>query len=275
MSKSAASELPGVGAMTDTLEFVKNMWGGMKIPGMVMPTLSVDEINKQISDLKAVESWMTLNMNMLRGTIQALEVQSATIATLQSMGQSVSAMIKPNGSGGGRAASYATPETARSPEPRPEAWNRTAAPDGNGSTTSSFDSSSFQFAPPTADKPPAPNEESASEPQASPKEAQPQEGAGAVPFPGANAPFANPAAWWSMLQDQFKQAVDSAVIQEPASAAKKDKGDGASADKAKPASRAQSKSAASKSASGAKSRARPASGSSKPAAPARRKPAKK
>jgi hypothetical protein len=92
MTQPNMPNLPGFEAMADTMEFVKNMWGGMTpptgtIPGMVMPTLSVEEINKQITDLKAVEAWLTANMNMLRGTIQALEVQSATISTLQSMGQ--------------------------------------------------------------------------------------------------------------------------------------------------------------------------------------------
>ncbi|MNR80688.1 hypothetical protein D3C72_114140 [compost metagenome] len=92
MTQPNMPHLPGFDAMADTMEFVKNMWGGMKppasgIPGMVMPTLSVEEINKQITDLKAVEAWLSANMNMLRGTIQALEVQSATISTLRSMGQ--------------------------------------------------------------------------------------------------------------------------------------------------------------------------------------------
>lgn len=92
MTQPNMPNLPGFDAMADTMEFVRNMWGGMKppatgIPGMVMPTLSVEEINKQITDLKAVEAWLTANMNMLRGTIQALEVQSATISTLRSMGQ--------------------------------------------------------------------------------------------------------------------------------------------------------------------------------------------
>ena len=63
MAESNMSGIPGVGAMTDTLEFVKNLWGGMKIPGMAMPSLSVDEVNKQITDLKAVESWL----NKLQG----------------------------------------------------------------------------------------------------------------------------------------------------------------------------------------------------------------
>lgn len=95
MTQPNMPNLPGFDAMADTLEFVKNMWGGMQaptgIPGMVMPTLSVEEINKQIADLKAVESWLNVNMNMLRGTIQALEVQSATLSTLHAMGQTLGA----------------------------------------------------------------------------------------------------------------------------------------------------------------------------------------
>lgn len=95
MSQPAMPNLPGFDAMTDTLEFVKKMWGDANvrtgIPGMVMPTLSLDEVNKQITDLKAVEAWLNVNMNMLRGTIQALEVQRATISTLQAMGQTMGA----------------------------------------------------------------------------------------------------------------------------------------------------------------------------------------
>ena len=91
---------PGIaalGAMTDTLDFVKKMWGNLGVPGMVVPTLSIDEINKKISDLKAVESWLALNMNMLRGTIQALEVQSGTIAALQSMSVAIGIPGTPQG----------------------------------------------------------------------------------------------------------------------------------------------------------------------------------
>ena len=104
------SNIPGMAQMTDTLEFVKHFWGGLgipgtqggpgagastvRIPGMVLPTLSVEEVNKQITDLKAVESWLALNMNMLRGTIQALEVQAATLTALNAMGQTMSATMK-------------------------------------------------------------------------------------------------------------------------------------------------------------------------------------
>ena len=100
MIKPNMSNIPGMGAMTDTLDFVKNLWGGMSvpgmgIPGMVMPTLSVEEINKQIADLKAVESWLTLNMNMLRGTIQALEVLAELGELFLLVGHPVHARAQP------------------------------------------------------------------------------------------------------------------------------------------------------------------------------------
>ncbi len=91
--------LPGANAMGDTLEFVKNLWGAMKIPGMSMPSLSPEEIDKQIADLKAVESWLQVNMNMLRGSIQALEVQSATLSALRSVGQRFTQTAAPQASG--------------------------------------------------------------------------------------------------------------------------------------------------------------------------------
>ena len=86
----------GAGTMNDTLEFVRNFWGSMKVPGMTMPSMSPDDLNKQIADLKAVESWLQMNMNMLRGTIQTLEVQSATLTALQSMSESFAKATSPS-----------------------------------------------------------------------------------------------------------------------------------------------------------------------------------
>ena len=37
MIKPTMPNIPGIGAMTDTLDFVKNLWGGMSVPGMGMP----------------------------------------------------------------------------------------------------------------------------------------------------------------------------------------------------------------------------------------------
>ena len=94
--------IPAAGAMTDTLDFVKNLWGSMSVPGMSMPglgapILSVEELDKKIADLKAVEAWLNVNVAMLRGTVQALEVQRGTIATLKSMGATMAEAMKQPG----------------------------------------------------------------------------------------------------------------------------------------------------------------------------------
>lgn len=127
MSSNGMNGLPGMSAMGDTLEFVKNLWGSMKIPGMSVPSLSPEDIDKQISDLKAVESWLQVNMNMLRGSIQALEVQSATLAALRSMSESFTKAAQPEAEAmgepafespftGGKAAEQETPGSAGAPD---------------------------------------------------------------------------------------------------------------------------------------------------------------
>jgi len=89
----ATPNIPGTASMTDSLEFVKNLWGsmgvpGMNVPGLAVPSLAPEDLDKKIADLKAVESWLNVNMSMLRGTIQALEVQRTTLATLKTMSAS-------------------------------------------------------------------------------------------------------------------------------------------------------------------------------------------
>lgn len=130
-------KMPGmgaVGAMTDTLELVKKMWGGMGVPGLTVPTLSAEEINKKITDLKTVESWLTMNMNMLRATIQTLEVQSGTIAVLQSMSVAMGGGAQPKENAAPQFESpFAKSVPASSPDATPAAnqgadANRTTTP---------------------------------------------------------------------------------------------------------------------------------------------------
>ena len=190
MIKSNMPNMPGMGAMTDTLEFVKNFWGsmgvpgtnaaassmpGMNLPGMVMPTLSVEEIRKKITDLKTVESWLELNMNMLRASIQALEVQAATISTLHSMGQALSATV--------HAAAPAAPFSEAAPESR-----------------------QAQPAAESAVPPPKATHKAADAPEPT--------GRDEADAASLTAPLMNAAAWWNMLQDQFKQAVNTAMAAE-------------------------------------------------------------
>jgi hypothetical protein len=51
----------------------------------VAPTLNVEELEKRISELKAVHFWLDQNSKALGATIQALEVQKMTLATLKGM----------------------------------------------------------------------------------------------------------------------------------------------------------------------------------------------
>ncbi|MES2046900.1 MAG: PhaM family polyhydroxyalkanoate granule multifunctional regulatory protein [Pseudomonadota bacterium] len=186
------AEIPGMASMNDPLGFVKKLWGDMHLPGMVTPTVSVDELDKKIKDLKTVESWLNVNMNMLRGTIQALEVQRATISTLKSMGESFAQQMNTaSTSTGYAAASEAAKSNAAWPMPTQEAEPAKAAA----------------------------KEAEPAEPVAKAKTAK----AETADKSETNAPFANPAAWWGLLQDQFKQAVNTAMENDPTVAASKAK----------------------------------------------------
>lgn len=202
MANPQMPQIPGAAVVTDTLDFVKNLWGSMSVPGMGMPgitapTMSVEELDKKISDLKAVEAWLNLNTSMLRGSIQALEVQRGTIATLKSMGASLAAAITQPG---------ASEKTVFESVPYASAFFQQAAP----------------AAPAPAPKP-APAPAPAPEPAAAATDDAGNQAA---------AQLANPSAWWNLLQDQFKQAVSTAMSPDAASAAAASFGAGA---KAKPA----------------------------------------
>ncbi len=74
-------------------DFLKNLGkgsaaantAGHAMGGWVAPTLSVEELDKRITELKAVQFWLDQNAVALKATIQALEVQKMTLATLKGM----------------------------------------------------------------------------------------------------------------------------------------------------------------------------------------------
>ena len=51
----------------------------------VAPTLNVEDLDKRIQELKSVQFWLDQNATALKATIQALEVQKMTLATLKGM----------------------------------------------------------------------------------------------------------------------------------------------------------------------------------------------
>jgi hypothetical protein len=77
-------------AMTDPFEFLKKSWAGINsLPKSVTPTFDIEELDKRITDMKAVENWLQLNLSMLQGTIKTMEIQRGTLATLKDLGQSL------------------------------------------------------------------------------------------------------------------------------------------------------------------------------------------
>ncbi len=71
----------------DPFEMFRRLWGplGVPVPGMTMPTLDPQEIDKRIRELKSVEGWLSMNLNMLRGAIQGLEMQKAGLEGMKGM----------------------------------------------------------------------------------------------------------------------------------------------------------------------------------------------
>jgi len=78
-------------APQDPFEMFRRLWGplGVPVPGMTMPTLDPNEIDKRISELKSVEAWLALNLNMLRAAIQGLEMQKSGLQQMQGMQQAM------------------------------------------------------------------------------------------------------------------------------------------------------------------------------------------
>lgn len=119
-----SNETPGsgFGKFVPGFDFLQSLAKGAaqsvpQMPGLggwVAPTLSVEELDKRISELKAVQFWLDQNAMALKATIQALEVQRMTLATLKGMNVSMSEVAK--------AFTAKTPDAfaSRAPERAPE-----------------------------------------------------------------------------------------------------------------------------------------------------------
>ena len=83
----------GFGKFVPGFDFLQNLTKGasQSIPQMpnlaswIAPTLDVEELDKRISELKAVHFWLDQNSKALGATVQALEVQKMTLAALKGM----------------------------------------------------------------------------------------------------------------------------------------------------------------------------------------------
>ncbi|MBC7599929.1 MAG: hypothetical protein H7238_13045, partial [Polaromonas sp.] len=97
MSDTNNPSFAGFGKMVPGFDFLQNLakqaadTATQKIPQLpnlgswIAPTLNVEELDKRIEELKAVQFWLDQNATALKATIQALEVQKMTLATLKGM----------------------------------------------------------------------------------------------------------------------------------------------------------------------------------------------
>ncbi|MET3515334.1 chemotaxis protein histidine kinase CheA [Pseudacidovorax sp. 1753] len=155
---ATASAMPGLGGMSS--------W--------VAPTLSVEEIDKRIQELKAVQYWLEQNGHALKATIQALEVQRMTLSTLRGMNVRMEDLAQAFADSTTRAAEAVREATAAA----------TAAP-------------AARDAAPEPAPAPAPSAEAPAEDEAD--------------APAAAPGVIDPLQWWGSLTQQFQQIASQAL----------------------------------------------------------------
>lgn len=174
-------------------DFLKNLAGGAasgggSIPGIpsiaswVAPTLSVEEVDKRIQELKTVQYWLEQNGHALKATIQALEVQKMTLSTLRGMNVRMEDIASAFTRQATAAAAPAPAPVQAAPEPEPEEIEDEEAPEEE------------------VEEAPAPKKPSR-KPAASKAKAAAADGAGVV----------DPMQWWGSLTEQFQQIASTAL----------------------------------------------------------------
>jgi hypothetical protein len=125
----------GFGQFVPGFDFLKNLAQSSQqanagatsaMPNMgswVAPTLSIEELDKRIQELKAVQFWLDQNATALKATIQAMEVQKMTLSTLQGMNVNMADLAKAFTASVPTAAAAFTPTPPAPAEPKraPEA----------------------------------------------------------------------------------------------------------------------------------------------------------
>lgn len=162
---------------------------GGAVPGMpslsswVAPTLSVEEVDKRIQELKTVQYWLEQNGHALKATIQALEVQKMTLSTLRGMNVRM--------------------EDLASAFTRTAAATAAAASTPDASTTSTKSTTSTTSSAPE----PAPAASAAGPDKTTSQDA----GAAKADGDADAAGVVDPLQWWGALTQQFQQIASSAL----------------------------------------------------------------
>lgn len=242
--------LPGMGQHSDlsgnpllaSMEMMRQAWAGLTGPGglasslPMAPPMNLEDLDRRIAELRSVENWLRMNLSMLSGTIQGMEVQRSTISTLRAFVDSAANLDM----GAFQDSGAASPlEVVLGLKPAPKSAAKAAAPGT------------------------AAEDGKAKGDEAAGAAGQQQSAApGMSEQMGAAAQSAS-KAWWDLLQQQFNQIAAATAASMPAAPAAPG-ADAAAKPNPKPG---ESKAAAASAAKASKPAAR------KPAAP--RKAAKK
>jgi hypothetical protein len=149
---------------------------------MMSPLMNVEELDKRITDMRAVEQWLKLNLNMLQSAIQGLEVQRATLSTLRAFGAFAQASMTQAAEGAGTPPASASSASAWSTSPSASAGRSSEAGAGESHTAEAADEASGP-------------------------------GTQAGDAGGAEAAAFDPSGWWNLLQSQFNQLAAFAMTQ--------------------------------------------------------------
>ena len=193
----------GFGELAQGIDGMRTMWTHL-LNSPITPTLDLEELERRIRDLKTVEQWLAVNQNLLRTTIQGLEIQRTTIATLQAV---AGAMARPL-SQAPQAADTAKVAESTTNAGQSNARGKPAA--GGGSA----------FAPSVA-----PSVAPGTAPGVSPSAAPNFEADTALNLvtnfppnfaanfaPAMEAASQQAGQWWQFLHQQFRQLADSSAL---------------------------------------------------------------
>jgi len=132
--------------MLESVELLKKAWSGFSLPASFAPTMDLDELDKRIADLKTVEQWLTMNLTLLRGTVQGMEIQRGTVAALKAFGSSMGSVYLARGAFAAAAqaaasaaasATGASSTSACAPDPGSTAGDCKGQPTGQASADAS------------------------------------------------------------------------------------------------------------------------------------------
>lgn len=194
---SDTSDPFGFGKFVPGFDFLHNLAKNpASMPGMpswVAPTLDVEEIDKRIEELRAVQFWLDQNATALKATLQALEVQKMTLATLRGMNVRMEDM--------------AEAFRIKTPPVQPFAdMSKPMGPFGVPPAPASADATRSEAPPePPQDDAQAPADEPV--PPSRKAKAKPGRARDAAAAPGV----VDPLQWWGALTEQFQQIAGDAM----------------------------------------------------------------